>query len=186
MNRSLRYLQLLSRGSALALAAALAGCAASGGAHAGGRPAPEPAASAPPAEPWDEQETPAPRPSGPEQSDAVAVTVTVGDTAYAATLEDNETVRALAGRFPLTLEMRELNGNEKYFYLDGSLPTDAYQPGQIRAGDLMLYGDSCLVLFYESFSSGYSYTALGSLDDPSGLAEAAGPGSVTVTFELAG
>ena len=182
MNRSLRYLQLLSRGSALALAAALAGCAASGGAHAGGRPAPEPAASAPPAEPWDEQETPAPRPSGPEQSDAVAVTVTVGDTAYAATLEDNETVRALAGRFPLTLEMRELNGNEKYFYLNEPLPAAAQRVGQIRAGDLMLFGSDCVVLFYENFATSYTYTPIGRIDDPAGLAEALGRGSAEVAF----
>ena len=119
-------------------------------------------------------------------AEPLSLTVTVGDAVYTAALADNETAQALAERLPLTVDMRELNGNEKYFYLDGSLPTGAYQPGQIRAGDLMLYGDSCLVLFYESFSSGYSYTALGSLDDPSGLVEAAGPGSVTVTFELAG
>ena len=47
-------------------------------------------------------------------------------------------------------------------------------------------GDNCLVLFYESFSSGYSYTALGSLDEPAGLAEAVGSGGVAVTFDLAG
>ena len=46
----------------------------------------------------------------------------------------------------------------------------------------MLYGNNCVVLFYESFSSGYSYTRLGSLDDSSGLAEALGAGNAEVTF----
>ena len=118
-------------------------------------------------------------------AEPLSLTVTVGDTVYTTTLTDSETARALAGRLPLTVDMRELNGNEKYFYLDGSLPTAVTQPGQIQAGDLMLYGDDCLVLFYESFASGYSYTPLGRLDDPAGLAEAVGSGSVTVTFAWA-
>ena len=131
-----------------------------------------------------------PAPSAPESkeedpmNDSTAVTVTVGGQNFSATLEDSETARALARLLPLTLDMSELNGNEKYFYLDQSLPTDAKNPGQIHAGDLMLYGDNCLVLFYESFSTSYSYTRLGSIDDPVGLARAVGRGSATVTFAV--
>ena len=80
--------------------------------------------------------------------------------------------------------MSELNGNEKFFYLDSSLPTDSQAPGQINAGDLMLYGNNCLVVFYESFSSGYSYTRLGRVTDPLGLADALGKSEVTVTFAM--
>ena len=47
--------------------------------------------------------------------------------------------------------MSELNGNEKYFYLESALPTVSEQVEEIHAGDLMLYGDDCLVLFYQSF-----------------------------------
>ena len=103
---------------------------------------------------------------------------------FTATLLDNPTTRALLDRLPMTISMGELNGNEKYYYMPESLPTDSQKPGNIHAGDLMLYGSDCLVLFYESFSSGYSYTRLGSMDDPSGLAAALGRGSVNVTFQV--
>ncbi len=129
----------------------------------------------------------APEDTAPEEPvSETAIVLTVGGQTFSATLLDNETARQLAAQFPLTLNMSELNGNEKYFYMDSELPTDPCQPGQINAGDLMLYGDNCLVLFYESFSSGYSYTRLGSLDDPAGLSEALGSGSAEVTFSIGG
>lgn len=110
--------------------------------------------------------------------------IEAGGQVFTATLEDNPTTRALLERLPMTISMGELNGNEKYYYLPDSLPTDSHRPGNIRAGDLMLYGSDCLVLFYESFSSGYSYTRLGSIDDPSGLTAALGRGAVDVTFQV--
>lgn len=119
-----------------------------------------------------------------EQGENIAVLLTVGEQTFSATLADSDTAQELVSMLPLTLDMSELNGNEKYFYLDGSLTTNPQRPGQIHSGDLMLYGDNCLVLFYVTFSSGYSYTRLGSVDDPAGLAGALGTGNVTVTFAL--
>ena len=111
------------------------------------------------------------------------INITAGAKTFTATLADSETGRAFAQLLPLTLSMTELNGNEKYHYLDSSLPTDSYQPGTIQAGDLMLYGNNCVVLFYETFSSSYSYTRIGSIDNPAGLAAALGSGNVSVRFE---
>lgn len=74
----------------------------------------------------------------------------------------------------MAVNMSELNGNEKYYYLLDDLPTASSRPGIIHAGDLMLYGSSCLVRFYESFRTSYSYTRLGSVDNPSRLASALG------------
>lgn len=48
----------------------------------------------------------------------------------------------------------------------------------------MLYGSRTLVLFYETFSSSYSYTRIGVVDDVSGYVSALGSGNVTVSFEL--
>jgi hypothetical protein len=91
--------------------------------------------------------------------------------------------KKFATMLPLTVNMSELNGNEKYCYLSESLPTKSERPSGIQKGDLMLYGSDCLVLFYESFSTSYSYTALGKIDDPEGLEKALGSGAVRVTFE---
>lgn len=110
------------------------------------------------------------------------ITITVNGTSFDAVLADSETGRAFAELLPLTITMTELNGNEKYHYLDGSLPTDSYKPGTIEAGDLLLYGNNCVVLFYETFSSGYSYTRIGKLTSADGLKAALGTGNVSVTF----
>lgn len=111
------------------------------------------------------------------------IKIVVGSNVFTATLADNATGKAFAVLLPLTLSMSELNGNEKYCNIDTSLPTDSYKPGTIHAGDLMLYRDNCVVLFYKTFDSSYSYTRIGRVDDATSLAEALGTGKVSVRFE---
>ena len=91
--------------------------------------------------------------------------ITINDKEYSIKLEDNETVKALLDLLPLEFTMNELNGNEKYVYMDTSLPTDSYYPGHINAGDVMLFGSDCLVVFYKSFDTPYGYTRIGHIDD---------------------
>lgn len=110
--------------------------------------------------------------------------IIVGTKTFTATLYDNPSASAFYDMLPLTLDMSELNGNEKYYYLDSSLPTDSSRPSGINAGDIMLYGNNCLVLFYESFQTSYSYTPLGRVDDPAELKTALGSGDVQVTFKI--
>lgn len=114
---------------------------------------------------------------------ALNIEITVNGRAFSAELCDNDTAKAFRERLPLTLDMSELNGNEKYCYLSESLPTNSSRPSGIHTGDIMLYGSDCLVIFYESFSTSYSYTPIGKINDPDGLAEILGSGSVQVTFD---
>lgn len=56
--------------------------------------------------------------------------------------------------------------------------------GNIKAGDIMLYGNNCLVLFYKGLHTSYSYTKMGHIEDVSGLIEALGNGNVILKFEI--
>ena len=108
--------------------------------------------------------------------------MTVGERRLAVTLADTDAARAFAARVPLTLDMTDLNGNEKKFDLPQALPVNPSRPGTIRNGDLMLYGTNTVVLFYLTFDSPYSYTRLGRVNDPNGLAQTLGQGGVRVEF----
>lgn len=108
--------------------------------------------------------------------------MTIGQRRFAITLADTEAARAFAGLLPLTIDMDDLNRNEKHAQLPTALPTAEIRPGRIHRGDLMLYGSRTLVVFYESFDSPYRYTRLGRVDDPAGLALALGSGSVRIRF----
>jgi len=112
------------------------------------------------------------------------IKITIGTNSFNATLYNNATVTAFKEKLPMTIDMNELNGNEKYFDLPNSLPAKATNPGTIQTGDLMLYGANTLVLFYKTFSTSYNYTRLARIDNPTGLADALGSGNKIVKFEV--
>lgn len=110
--------------------------------------------------------------------------LTIGTAVFTATLSNNATGNAFKARLPLTLNMTELNSNEKYSDFQTSLPSNAANPGTIQTGDLLLYGSNTLVLFYKTFSTSYRYTSIARIDNPSGFAAALGNKNVTVKFEM--
>ena len=114
------------------------------------------------------------------------IEIVAGGKTFQAELENNKTAREFRSMLPSTVLMEELNGNEKYYYMDQTLPANAKKTGTIKAGDLMLYGDDCLVLFYETFQSNYSYTKIGHIKDVKGLKEALGAGDIEVSFSTVG
>jgi hypothetical protein len=76
--------------------------------------------------------------------------------------------------------MSDLNNNEKYCYLDFTLPTDSKSVKNIKKGDVMLFGNSCLVIFYKSFTTSYSYTKIGYIENPADIETALGKKDIKV------
>lgn len=112
------------------------------------------------------------------------IKIKIKDITFMATLYDNAAAAAFKSLLPISVNMSELNDNEKYVDLTRNLPTKSYKPATIQTGDLMIYGSSTLVLFYKTFPTSYNYTKLGRIDDVKRLASAVGSGNVTITFEL--
>ena len=95
-------------------------------------------------------------------------------------LENNSTTSALIKLLPLELSMNDLNGNEKYVYLNESLPTNTYSPKHIEVSDVMLFGDNCLVIFYESFDTSYSYSKIGHINNLPSLDD----GNISISIDV--
>ena len=118
--------------------------------------------------------------NGNEDNQSMTIKITAGGKTFTADIEDSETGKAFLAKLPLSLDMSELNGNEKYCY-GVDLPRSDKHYDSIAAGDLMLYSGNCVVLFYDS-AGGYSYTRIGKLSSTDGLKEALGTGNISVTF----
>lgn len=110
------------------------------------------------------------------------VNLRINNKEYKLILYDNDTARDFLKMLPLIITMNDLNSNEKYYNLSKSLTTKSERVGSIKRGDFMLYGNNCLVLFYESFSTSYSYTKIGYIENTDGLKDSLGRGSIEITF----
>lgn len=110
------------------------------------------------------------------------INIIINGENYTATLENNETSKEFIEKLPLTITMNELNGNEKYYYFDDSLTSNLEKVNKINTGDIMLYGKDCLVLFYDTFNTSYTYTRIGKIDNPASLKSKLGSGSIQISI----
>ena len=93
------------------------------------------------------------------------IKVIINSKEYNMNLEDNNTVKEFIEMLPIKVNMAELNGNEKYYYMNGKLTNNPLSVKHINKGDVMLYGNNCIVIFYKSFDTTYSYTKIGHIDN---------------------
>ena len=106
----------------------------------------------------------------------------IGDATFTMTVDSGKAGQEFAKSTPFELEMLELNGNEKYFTGTDTLPTNPFKPDFIEVGDVMLYNDNTIVIFYKSFSPESEYTRLGKIDNEFSLESALGAGNIKIDF----
>lgn len=112
------------------------------------------------------------------------IIITIKNKKYEAVLYDNSTTKELIKKFPITITMSDLNGNEKYYNFSKRFPTSSENVVNVKKGDIMLFGDNCLVIFYKSFSTRYRYTKLGYIKNLEDLENSLGKGDIEITFIL--
>lgn len=106
----------------------------------------------------------------------------IKDKVYAVTLEDTPPAQELLQRLPMTVHMTEKDGKEKYHYLLQPLSTLPENVGYIESGDILLWNNDCLVIFYEKVYTSDAYTRIGRIENPADLAIMLGHDDVNVIF----
>ncbi len=118
------------------------------------------------------------------QTQGAAMQLTINNYSFTADLADTAAAQELRRLLPLTLTMQDHLRNEKHAELPRRLSSDDQRPGRIEAGDVMLWQGQTIVVFYESFSSPYSYTRLGKIRDTQHLKAALVADNVQVRFAM--
>lgn len=99
-------------------------------------------------------------------------------------LEDNQAAQEFLQLLPLTVDMADVNGNEKVVSLNQDFSGQKKVAGSIQSGELKIWSANQLVLFYDSFPSSYSYLDLGHLAEDQSLPDLSEKDSVTVRFSI--
>lgn len=113
-----------------------------------------------------------------------ALKISVGGHELLATFEDNssaEEFKELLEQGPLTIEMEDYGGFEKVGPLGTSLTRNDTQI-TTQPGDVILYQGNQITIYYGTNS--WSFTRLARIDNPAGLQEKLGSGTISVTFSL--
>ncbi|MBO4575705.1 MAG: hypothetical protein J5680_01200 [Neisseriaceae bacterium] len=113
------------------------------------------------------------------------IKIIVNNQEFTATMQDNTASQELLQMLPLQIDMTELNGNEKYHqFSDKKFSTNSHIVKNIANGDLMIFGNNYLVIFYKNFTqNNYAYTPIGKIDNPKNLPQALGHGNVKIQIK---
>ena len=117
-----------------------------------------------------------------EEGGTTAMQLRINDVPVAVEWESNDSVKALHGLLPLTVEMHRYGGFEQVGGLGRTLPRNDTRI-TTKAGDIVLYSGNQIVVFYGSNT--WAYTKLGRITDKTHeeLSGLLGRSDATITIE---
>ena len=121
-----------------------------------------------------------------EETEEKALKMTIGSTSVSVKWEDNESVnylKELCRDQPVIISMSMYGGFEQVGNIGADLPRNDVQT-TTASGDIVLYSDNQLVVFYGSNS--WAYTRLGHITDKTSqeMTELLSGGNVTITLSI--
>ena len=121
-----------------------------------------------------------------EETEEQALKMTIGSTPISVKWEDNESVnvlKELCRDQPVIISMSMYGGFEQVGNIGADLPRNDVQT-TTASGDIVLYSDNQLVVFYGSNS--WAYTRLGHITDKTSqeMTELLSGGNVTITLSI--
>ena len=103
------------------------------------------------------------------------VSVKISGTPYIAYIESNKAAKSFLSHLPLEIEMNDINENEKRGYTYFKLSTSAKKLGKVEIGDILISGDSYIIIATKTFKTSDKYTKIGHIqnlgDLPSGIVQ---------------
>ena len=115
--------------------------------------------------------------------DEITYYIEIGDKIFPFEFKNTKAANEIKSKIPFTINMTKLNGNEVFYYFNETFTTDIKSVGTINIGDVYLYQSNCLVLFYKTFTTTYSYTTIGSITNTEGLTDAIDSGSKLISWK---
>ena len=93
------------------------------------------------------------------------MTLNFGGKAYTAISTSTKTTKSFIESLPVTIQMTDVDGNEKYGCMYYKIATESPKTNVVTKGDVLLFGESCVIVAYKDFKSSSKYTKLGHIDN---------------------
>lgn len=93
------------------------------------------------------------------------VRVNISGNIYTASIESNNAAKSFLTHLPLEIEMKDLDGNQKRGYTYFKLTTESKKMKKVEIGDILISGDSYVIIATKTFKTSDKYTKLGHIQN---------------------